>query len=151
MPAPLIHIPFVQDLRRRDPATGLLVMPASVTVVTRGSTVPAALFTDSAGSTSLANPLPTGVAPPTSTTGPLGGVDTSGNAGFWISPGLYDLIVDGSRYPYDIGVSSADVSGHLANTTDAHGFQAWAAGQFPATTDVQSFMALVKQAGRVKL
>lgn len=125
-------VPFFQDLRQRDPSTGLLVVPTSVAVLGSGSTSSyAPLFSDFAGATSLSNPLPVGVAPPNDPANHLGGVDTNGNAGFWIAPGTWDLIINGTlRAPYDIGVSSIDASSHLANTDDAHSFQTWAAGQF---------------------
>lgn len=125
-------VSFFQDLRQRDPATGLLVMPTSVAVLARGSVSSyAALFTDPGGTTALSNPLPIGIAPPNDPSNLLGGVDTNGNAGFWIAPGLWDLIINGTlRAPYDIGVSSVDASSHLANTDTAHNFQSWANNRF---------------------
>lgn len=135
MTAPLQAVPFFQDLRQRDPATGLLVMPTSVYVVARGTiSTYAPIFTDPGASTALVNPLPIGVAPPNDPSNLLGGVDTNGNAGFFIMPSQVDVIINGTlRAPYDVGLSSVDVSGHLANTSDAHNYQAWANGQFLAS------------------
>jgi hypothetical protein len=132
MTSPLQAVPFFQDLRQRDPSTGLLVLPTSVAVMLRGSaTTYAPVFKDFGLSTTLANPLPTGVTPPSDLTGLLGGLDTAGNAGFWIPPGLYDVIINGTiRAPYDMGVSSIDTSAHLEDFDDAHGLQTWASGQF---------------------
>lgn len=127
----LLYVPWCQDLRQRDPDTGLLIPPTDVKLFARGSlTDYAPLFADGGGATSLANPLPTGANPPSDPSGILVGVDTAGNGSFWIAPGLWDIVIDGTRFPLDIGVSGADAATHLQDTGDAHGLQTWATGQF---------------------
>jgi hypothetical protein len=83
--------------------TKLLTIPTSCAVYQVGTSTPVALWTSRTKTTSLANPLPTGVTVNTP------GIDTSGNVVFYTDPGYVDLLINGtSRFTVRIYMDLAE-------------------------------------------
>jgi hypothetical protein len=118
-----------EDLRSQNVTTKTLVNPTSIAVYNYGTAVLAGLFTDKTMATAGANPLATGVATNTA------GVDAVGNVCFFVLPGSYDILINGTvKITRQLWPDPADLA--QLSTASVASLQAWVIAQITAATSL---------------
>jgi hypothetical protein len=113
------------DFRIQNTTTKALVPPTAVAVYNVFTSTLSTLFADRTSATAGANPLPTGVAADNY------GVDVNGNVRFWVAPGTYDVLVNGTT-KYTVSVYPDPDDLQSLSAADVQSLKDWVTAQIAA-------------------